>query len=90
VHAWFFVLGAALAITLVPQLASAIDVTELLARMREAVEPGKDMTAEVEFVLANASGEEAVGFERTARPPCRGPPALPAWTRAANRRIWSA
>jgi hypothetical protein len=52
-----FSLCAALAVALDPNVARAIDVTELLSRMRQAVEPGKDMRAEVELAIASESGE---------------------------------
>jgi len=49
--------GAALAVALLPQAARAIDVTDLLGRMQRAVEPGKDMRAEVELIISNESAE---------------------------------
>ena len=47
----------ALLVLLVPMRASAIDVTELLARARQALEPGTDMRAGFDFTIANARGE---------------------------------
>jgi len=38
-------------------VAGATDVTEILTRMRQAVEPGKDVRAAIEFTITNAKGE---------------------------------
>ena len=48
---------AAVPLILMAALAGATDVTEVLTRMRQAVEPGKDMRATVEFEITNARGE---------------------------------
>jgi hypothetical protein len=48
---------AALALLLLARPAAAIDVTDLLARMRSAGEPGRDMRATFDLVMTNAQGE---------------------------------
>ncbi len=55
-------MGALLAVglgllTLSTTSAGATDVTTVLGRMREALEPGKDMRANVVFTIANGRGE---------------------------------
>jgi hypothetical protein len=42
---------------LFPHTASAADVTDVLSRMRRAVEPPGDMRAAIEFMITNAEGE---------------------------------
>ena len=44
---------------LVPAAAFAADVSDVLGRVRQALEPGKDMRAAVEFEIANGSGDSA-------------------------------
>jgi outer membrane lipoprotein-sorting protein len=51
------VAAAVLALILMAAAAGATDVTEVLTRMRHAVEPGKDMRATVELAVTNAKGE---------------------------------
>jgi hypothetical protein len=46
-------------LALVPTMARAIDVTDLLSRMRAATEPGRDMRATFELVLTNQNGERS-------------------------------
>jgi len=48
---------AALALLLFARPAAATDVTDVLARMRRAIEPGRDMRASFELVMTNAQGE---------------------------------
>jgi hypothetical protein len=48
---------ALLVLLLLPRLAAAADVTDVLDRMRRAAEPGRDMTARVELIMTNAHGE---------------------------------
>lgn len=48
---------AALTLLLLPQRAWGVDVTDLLAHVRRALEPGHDMRARVEFVMTNPDGE---------------------------------
>jgi len=48
---------AALALLLLARPAAATDVTDVLARMRRAIEPGRDMRASFELVMTNAQGE---------------------------------
>ena len=55
---WFgsAVLLALFVITLA-RPAAAIDVTQLLSRAQQATSPGKDMRANVDFEMTNATGE---------------------------------
>ena len=64
----------ALLLLLVGRPAGAVDVTDVLARMRRAAEPGRDMRAAVELVITNPQGERVrwTGqFYRLTGPPAR-------------------
>jgi hypothetical protein len=64
----------ALLLLLVGQPAGAVDVTDLLARMGRAAEPGHDMRAAAELVITNPQGERVrwTGqFYRLTGPPAR-------------------
>jgi len=50
--------AGAVAFVLVPALGRAADVNDVLARMRQALEPGKDMRADFTFVINNGRGED--------------------------------
>ena len=54
---WLAAAALTLVVLTVPAAVRATDVSDVLARMRQAVAPGKDMRATVVFVMSNAKGE---------------------------------
>jgi hypothetical protein len=49
--------GCTVLVLLVAHAARAVEVSDVLARMRRAAEPGRDMRAAIELIMTNAQGE---------------------------------
>ncbi len=54
---WIGVLAAGILVMLAAQPARGVDVNDVLTRMRNATEPGKDMRAAAVFTITNERGE---------------------------------